>query len=52
MRVLLVSIALLLCLLHNVRAFEENTMEDDDFAEFEQFDTDDDTPLNSLYCLC
>ncbi|KPJ15590.1 Coiled-coil domain-containing protein 47 [Papilio machaon] len=44
MRLVLLSIALLLCSVY-VKAFEDPTLEDDDFAEFEQFDADDDATV-------
>lgn len=42
MRLALYSIALLVCSVCVSHAFEDTTLEDDDFAEFEQFDADDD----------
>ncbi|KAG6465704.1 coiled-coil domain-containing protein 47 isoform X2 [Manduca sexta] len=48
MRLLLISLALLVCSTHVVRAFEDTTLEDDDFAEFEQFDAEDDVPINDF----
>ncbi|KPJ02352.1 PREDICTED: coiled-coil domain-containing protein 47 [Papilio xuthus] len=44
MRLVLLPIALLLCSVY-VSAFEDTTLEDDDFAEFEQFDADDDATV-------
>ncbi|XP_004926303.1 PAT complex subunit CCDC47 [Bombyx mori] len=35
-----------LCGIQFVYGFEDTTLEDDDFAEFEQFDAEDDTPVN------
>lgn len=46
MRWVPLSIALLLCSALVVQAYEDNTLEDDDFAEFEQFESDDDEPMN------
>lgn len=43
MRMLIFSIALLLCSVYVTQAFEDTTLEDDDFAEFEQFEADEDT---------
>ncbi|XP_072944727.1 PAT complex subunit CCDC47 [Epargyreus clarus] len=37
-----IALALLLCSVCLTRGFEDTTLEDDDFAEFEQFDTDED----------
>ncbi|KAM3965639.1 PAT complex subunit CCDC47 [Aphomia sociella] len=42
MRLVLYSIALLLCGVITAKAYEDTTLEDDDFAEFEQFDSEDD----------
>ncbi|XP_041982241.1 PAT complex subunit CCDC47 [Aricia agestis] len=41
MRVLFFSLALLLCSAYVCRAYEDGNLEDDDFAEFEQFEADD-----------
>ncbi|KOB69275.1 Coiled-coil domain-containing protein 47, partial [Operophtera brumata] len=41
MRILILPIVLLLCSAALIQALEDNTLEDDDFAEFEQFDADD-----------
>lgn len=40
------SIVLLLCSTFVVQGFEDQNLEDDDFAEFEQFDAEDEVPLN------
>lgn len=41
-------IALLSCSLLVVRGYEDiQTLEDDDFAEFEQFEAEDETPVTS-----
>ncbi|XP_038222531.1 coiled-coil domain-containing protein 47 [Zerene cesonia] len=45
MRLALFSIVLLVGGLCLTQAYEDTTLEDDDFAEFEQFDADDDTPV-------
>lgn len=45
MRVALLSVVLLLCGTVAVQAYEDQTLEDDDFAEFEQFEVDDDEPV-------
>lgn len=37
-----------LCGIQFVYGFEDTTLEDDDFAEFEQFDAEDDTPVNGM----
>ncbi|CAH4030154.1 PAT complex subunit CCDC47 [Pieris brassicae] len=42
MRLALFSIVLLVCSVYVTQGFEDATLEDDDFAEFEQFDADDD----------
>ncbi|XP_075980405.1 PAT complex subunit CCDC47 [Anticarsia gemmatalis] len=42
MRVLLLSVVVLLCGSMVAHAYEDSTLEDDDFAEFEQFEVDDD----------
>lgn len=42
MRMIIFSIAFLLCSVYMTRAFEDTTLEDDDFAEFEQFEADED----------
>lgn len=42
MRLALFSIVLLVCSVYVAQAYEDTTLEDDDFAEFEQFDADDD----------
>ncbi|KAL4710866.1 hypothetical protein ACJJTC_002496 [Scirpophaga incertulas] len=47
MRVVWISLFFVSCSIFVVRAFEDNTLEDDDFAEFEQFDADDDVPSPS-----
>ncbi|XP_028161456.1 PAT complex subunit CCDC47 [Ostrinia nubilalis] len=47
MRVVVFSVALLLCSALVVQAFQENNLEDDDFAEFEQFEADDE-PINDF----
>lgn len=44
MRIILFSITLLLCSVYVSRAYEDTNLEDDDFAEFEQFEADDDAP--------
>lgn len=44
MRLVLLPIVLLACSVV-VRGFEDTTLEDDDFAEFEQFDVDDDATV-------
>lgn len=49
MRVLLLPIVLLLCGAALIQAYEDNTLEDDDFAEFEQFDADDEVPAAGTY---
>ncbi|CAH0720438.1 unnamed protein product, partial [Brenthis ino] len=43
MRILIFSIAFLLCSVYVTQAFEDTTLEDDDFAEFEQFEAEDGT---------
>lgn len=43
---LVLSIALVLCSVIAVLGYEDSTLEDDDFAEFEQFDAEDDTPVD------
>lgn len=43
MRIIIFSIAFLLCSVYMTQAFEDTTLEDDDFAEFEQFEADEDT---------
>ncbi|XP_059057685.1 PAT complex subunit CCDC47 [Achroia grisella] len=45
MRLVLLPVALLLCGAYTIKAYEDSTLEDDDFAEFEQFDPDEDGPL-------
>lgn len=42
MRILIFTIAFLLCSVYVTQAFEDTTLEDDDFAEFEQFEAEDD----------
>ncbi|PZC73511.1 hypothetical protein B5X24_HaOG209443 [Helicoverpa armigera] len=42
MRWVLLSIVVLLCSSYVVQAFEDQALEDDDFAEFEQFESEDD----------
>lgn len=41
MRLLIIPVALLICGVALTQAYEDNVLEDDDFAEFEQFDADD-----------
>ncbi|KAL0821578.1 hypothetical protein ABMA28_005030 [Loxostege sticticalis] len=48
MRVVAFSIALLLCSALVAQAYEDNTLEDDDFAEFEQFEAEEDEPVNDF----
>ncbi|KAL0871004.1 hypothetical protein ABMA27_004820 [Loxostege sticticalis] len=48
MRVVGFSIALLLCSALVAQAYEDNTLEDDDFAEFEQFEAEEDEPVNEF----
>ncbi|CAH2043340.1 unnamed protein product, partial [Iphiclides podalirius] len=45
MRQLLFPIVLLICSTYVAKAYEDTTLEDDDFAEFEQFDSDDDATV-------
>ncbi|CAG5033408.1 unnamed protein product [Parnassius apollo] len=45
---LVLPIVLILCSAHFTHAYEDTTLEDDDFAEFEQFDVDDDTPVDDF----
>jgi hypothetical protein len=49
MRVVPISIVLFLCGAIFVQAYEDNTLEDDDFAEFEQFDVDDEEPASGIF---
>lgn len=42
MHIALFSIVFLVCNVYVGQAYEDATLEDDDFAEFEQFDADDD----------
>lgn len=51
MRVVAFSIALLLCSALVAQAYEDNTLEDDDFAEFEQFEAEEDEPVNGSYAI-
>lgn len=46
MQLVLFTIALFLCSVLSVRGYEDSTLGDDDFAEFEQFDSEDDTPVD------
>ncbi|XP_047535635.1 PAT complex subunit CCDC47 isoform X2 [Vanessa atalanta] len=48
MRIVILSIALLLCSVCVSQAYEDTSLEDDDFAEFEQFEADEDTPSNDF----
>ncbi|CAH2233451.1 jg7890, partial [Pararge aegeria aegeria] len=41
MRIIILSLTLLFCSVHITHAYEDQTPEDDDFAEFEQFEVDD-----------
>nr|XP_034834701.1 coiled-coil domain-containing protein 47 isoform X1 [Maniola hyperantus] len=41
MRIIILSLTLLLCSVYITHAYEDQTLEDDDFAEFEQFEVDD-----------
>ncbi|XP_023937570.2 PAT complex subunit CCDC47 [Bicyclus anynana] len=43
MRIIILSLTLLLCGVYVTRAYEDQTLEDDDFAEFEQFEADEET---------
>lgn len=52
MRVVLLSVVLLLCGTLVAQAYEDQNLEDDDFAEFEQFEVDDeDESDNGKYLL-
>lgn len=51
MRRLYLSLALLLCA-GLARGYEDQMLEDDDFAEFEQFDADDDQPAGANNGMC
>ncbi|CAH0755660.1 unnamed protein product [Diatraea saccharalis] len=46
MRLFALSVLLFVYGAFIVQAYEDNTLEDDDFAEFEQFDADDDDPID------
>ncbi|KAJ0174772.1 hypothetical protein K1T71_009880 [Dendrolimus kikuchii] len=48
MRLVLFSIVLLLGSAVVVQGFEDQNLEDDDFAEFEQFDAEDDAPVDDF----
>ncbi|XP_053610554.1 PAT complex subunit CCDC47 isoform X2 [Plodia interpunctella] len=48
MRFTLFSIALLLCGALVTQAYEDSNLEDDDFAEFEQFEADDEATVNDF----
>ncbi|XP_068617688.1 PAT complex subunit CCDC47 [Battus philenor] len=48
MQLLLLSVALLLSSAYVTRGYEDTTLEDDDFAEFEQFDSDDDVTVTDF----
>ncbi|CAB3246912.1 unnamed protein product [Arctia plantaginis] len=49
MRVVLLSVVLLLCGTLVAQAYEDQNLEDDDFAEFEQFEVDDEEESASEY---
>lgn len=43
-RTVLLPVTVLLCSAFVTNAYEDVVLEDDDFAEFEQFDAEDDSP--------
>ena len=47
MRLVVLPLAVLLCSACLARGFEDQMLEDDDFAEFEQFDADDEPAVKT-----